>query len=232
LAVAPGAARFFPRPGAWMDTVRGAMGFLLGASAVWLFYILSAQISPERVAFIQLGLLGLALFTWLRYRSVRGPALQTVAGVGMAAAVVVILFLAVSAGRVQTVQAGETQTAKLIEWTPFDRTKAESLAAAGQIVFVDVTADWCFTCKVNERLVLETPEVAGSFKRHSVVAMKADWTNHNDDIGKFLADHGRYGIPFYALYSPGKPPHVFSELLNKETLVSAVEATAGQVAAR
>jgi suppressor for copper-sensitivity B len=234
LAAAPGAARFFPRPGAWMDTVRGAMGFLLAAAAVWLFYVLSAQVSPERVAFIQLGLLGLALFVWLRHRGLRGLALQRLAGVGIAAAVAVVLVLAVSAGRGATAQAaeGKNGAAGLIAWVPFDRAKAESLAAGGQLVFVDVTADWCFTCKVNERLVLETPEVAGAFQRHNVVAMRADWTNRDDTIGTFLSDHGRYAIPFYLLYKPGNPPHVFSELLNKETLVSEVEATAGKVAER
>jgi len=234
LAAAPGAARFFPRPGAWMDTVRGAMGFLLAAAAVWLFYVLSAQMSPERVAFIQLALLGLALFTWMRHRGLRGLALQRLAGVGMAAAVVLILGLALSAGGGATAQAadGRATTGGLIAWVPFDRAKAESLAADGKLVFVDVTADWCFTCKVNEKLVLETPEVAGAFQRHNVVAMRADWTNRDDKIGTFLADHGRYGIPFYALYRPGNPPHVFSELLNKETLVSEVEATAAKVAER
>lgn len=234
LAAAPGAARFFPRPGAWMDTVRGAMGFLLAAAAVWLFYVLSAQMSPERVAFIQLALLGLALFTWMRHRGLRGPALQRLAGAGMAAAVVLILGLALSAGGGATAQAadGRATTGGLIAWVPFDRAKAEALAADGKLVFVDVTADWCFTCKVNEKLVLETPEVAGAFQRHSVVAMRADWTNRDDRIGTFLADHGRYGIPFYLLYKPGDQPHVFSELLNKETLVSEVEATAAKVAAR
>jgi suppressor for copper-sensitivity B len=232
LAAAPGTARFLPRPGAWMDTVRGVMGFLLAAAAVWLFYVLSAQMSPERVAFIQLGLLGLALFTWMRHRGVRGPSLQRLAGVGMAAAVALILLLAVRGGAPARAAEGRSGDAGLIAWVPFDRVKAESLAASGQLVFVDVTADWCFTCKVNERLVLETPEVSGAFQRHNVIAMRADWTNRDDQIGKFLADHGRYGIPFYALYRPGNPPHVFSELLNKETLVSEVEATAGKVAAR
>ena len=102
-------------------------------------------------------------------------------------------------------------------------------ASEGQIVFVDVTADWCFTCKVNERLVLETPEIAGAFEEHGVVPMKADWTNRNDEIGNFLAEHGRYGIPFYLLYRPGQPPHVFSELLTKEGLREAVQ-TASSVA--
>jgi thiol:disulfide interchange protein DsbD len=89
-----------------------------------------------------------------------------------------------------------------------------------------VTADWCFTCKVNERLVLETPEIAGAFAEHGVIPMKADWTNRDDEIGKFLAEHGRYGIPFYLLYRPGQKPRVFSELLTKDGLVEAVKESA------
>ena len=94
-----------------------------------------------------------------------------------------------------TIHTGEAAP-QLIAWVPFDRAQAETLAQGGQAVFVDVTADWCFTCKVNERLVLETAEVAGAFKEQGIVAMKADWTNRNDEIGAFLAEHGRYGIPF------------------------------------
>lgn len=229
LAVAPGTAKLFPRPGAWMETVRGVMGFLLAAAAVWLFYVLSAQMSPERVAAIQLGLLGLALFTWLRHRGVTAPAFKRIAGAGMAAAVAVIIGLAVWSGGGARAQATET-TAGLIAWQPFDRAKAESLSTGGQLVFVDVTADWCFTCKVNERLVLETPEVASAFTESNVIPMKADWTNRNDEIAKFLAEHGRYGIPFYLLYRPGKEPHVFSELLTKEGLVAKVKEAAQQVA--
>jgi len=68
LAVAPASTRLLPRPGAWMEAVRGVMGFLLAAAAVWLFYVLAAQVSPERVALIELALLGMALFTWLHRR--------------------------------------------------------------------------------------------------------------------------------------------------------------------
>jgi thiol:disulfide interchange protein len=230
LAAAPGTARFLPRPGAWMETVRGIMGFLLAAAAVWLFYVLSSQMSPERVAAVQLGLLGLALFTWLRHRGFTGASLRNAAGVGMAAAVAVTLALAVWSGGETPAQATETAEG-LIRWEPFDRGKAEQLATGGQLVFVDVTADWCFTCKVNERLVLNTPEVAGTFQEHGVVPMKADWTNRDDTIGQFLAEHGRYGIPFYVLYRPGQEPHVFSELLTKESVLAAVKAAkAGSVA--
>jgi suppressor for copper-sensitivity B len=206
------------------------MGFLLAAAAVWLFYVLSSQMSPERVAAVQLGLLGLALFTWLRHRGFTGASLRHAAAFGMAAAVAVTLALAIWTGGEAPAQATETAEG-LIRWEPFDRGKAEQLATGGQLVFVDVTADWCFTCKVNERLVLNTPEVAGAFEEHGVVPMKADWTNRDDEIGKFLADHGRYGIPFYVLYRPGQEPRVFSELLTKETVLAAVkEARAGAMA--
>jgi thiol:disulfide interchange protein len=87
IAAVPGIARFLPRPGAWMETVRGVMGFLLAASAVWLFYVLSSQVAPEQLAAIQLGLLGIALFTWIRHRVATGRALRGMAEAGIVAAV-------------------------------------------------------------------------------------------------------------------------------------------------
>jgi suppressor for copper-sensitivity B len=229
VAAVPGVARFLPRPGAWMETVRGLMGFLLAAAAVWLFFILSSQVSPEQLAAIQLGLLAIALFTWLQHRVARGRAMRGVAGAGIAAAVLITLLTAWGAtgtrGEAKSLTA--SQPAGLIPWVDFDRARAESLARGGQLVFVDVTADWCFTCKVNERLVLDTPEVAHAFEEHNVVPMRADWTNRNDRIGAFLAEHGRYGIPFYLLYRPGQEPYVFSELPSRDRLVAAVRRAAG-----
>src|SRR5262245_16732977 len=226
VAAAPGVARLLPRPGEWMETVRGVMGFLLAASAVWLFYVLSLQVSPLQLAFIQLGLLGIALFTWMQRRMGAGRALRSVAAAGVIAAMAMTLIVATgSPGR--AAQQSAAKPAGLIPWVTFDRAKAESLAAAGQLVFVDVTAAWCFTCKANERLVLDTPEVARAFAESGVVPMKADWTNRDDHIAAFLAEHGRYGIPFYLLYRPGKAPHVFSELPTKDGLIATVRQAAG-----
>ena len=233
VAAVPGVARFLPRPGAWMETVRGLMGFLLAAAAVWLFFILSSQVAPEQLAGIQLGLLAIALFTWIQHRVARGRALRGMAGAGIAAAIFVTLFTAIGAtgARGEGGEGGPSLTASkpagLIPWVDFDRSRAESLARGGQLVFVDVTADWCFTCKVNERLVLDTPEVAKVFTEHDVVPMRADWTNRDDRIGAFLAEHGRYGIPFYLLYRPGQEPYVFSELPSKDGLVATVRRAAG-----
>jgi suppressor for copper-sensitivity B len=234
IAVAPGVARLLPRPGAWMETVRGVMGFLLAASAVWLFYVLSSQVAPEQLAAIQLGLLGVALFTWIGHRIARTRAFRGMAAAGVLAAVAVTLFTAAgNPGQATSAPRNAAKPAGHIDWVEFDRSKAESMAAGGQLVFVDVTADWCFTCKVNERLILDTPEVAGAFEEHGVVPMKADWTNRDDTIAKFLAEHGRYGIPFYLLYRPGQDPHVFGELPSKDGLVEVVrEAASAQPVAQ
>jgi suppressor for copper-sensitivity B len=238
LAAAPGTARFLPRPGEWMNTLRGIMGFLLAAAAVWLFYVLSSQVSPERVAAVELGLLALSLFLWLRHRHMASgnprQGMRWLAEIGMIAAVAATVGIAAispAIGATKDPRLAAESSAGLISWEPWERARAEELAGQGKLVFVDVTADWCFTCKVNERLVLETPEIAGAFAEHGVVPMKADWTNRNEEIGKFLAEHGRYGIPFYLLYRPGQEPRVFSELLTKDGLVEAVKA-AGAVAQR
>jgi thiol:disulfide interchange protein len=74
--------------------------------------------------------------------------------------------------------------------------------------------------------VLDTPETAAVFEDHDVIPMKADWTNRNDEIGAFLAEHGRYGIPFYLLYRPGAKPHVFAELITKEGIAEVVKGAA------
>lgn len=221
LAAWPGAARLFPKPGAWMETVRGVLGFLLAAAAIWLFFVLASQLDPARLAWVQFALLLLALGVWIASR--RGgvaAGLKAFARVGAVAAAVWAIYLAATAAPVSA----STQVAgKLIQWQTFDRAQAEQLAAEGTPVFVDVTANWCVTCKVVERGVLETEEIATAFERHGVVPMKADWTNYDRAIGDFLQEHGRAGIPFYLLYRPGTTPYLFSELPTKKSILAALE---------
>jgi thiol:disulfide interchange protein len=216
-----------------MDGLRRVMGFLLAAAAVWLLYVLGSQVSLESRAWIELTLLGIALMVWLQHRlrtgggdAPSGAWLRRGAGFGVVALVVVALLVGVRAGEARasgSLNLGEAVKGK-IAWVEFDRAAAEEMAAAGKLVFVDVTADWCFTCKVNERLVLETEPMAKAFERLNVVPMKADWTNRNDEIGAFLADHGKYGIPFYLLYRPGQEPHVFGELITQDGVIDVLEA--------
>jgi suppressor for copper-sensitivity B len=226
LAAWPRAARLLPRPGAWMVRLREIMGFLLAATAIWLFYVLARQVSAASLAAVQLALLALALGVWLR----RSPApgwLRRGATAGAALAAAATVAVAATAPAPREVGAAP---AGLLAWVEWDPLEAERLVASGTPVFVDVTADWCFTCKVNEQLVLDTPPVAAAFREHGVVAMRADWTNRDRRIGELLAAHGRYGIPFYLLHRPGARPHVFPELLTQGAVVEAVEATARRAA--
>ena len=220
LAAFPAAGRVLPRPGPWMATFKVVMGFLLAATLVWLLFVLSGLVPAARVAFFEVGLLAVALAVWLGGRRERGRPRRRIAGVAAAGlAVLAVATVAANRGEAGPSTLGVAPENRLVAWVPFDRERAEELAAEGTYVFVDVTADWCFTCKVNEALFLETEEVAGAFERHGVVAMRADWTRRDDAIGAYLAHFGRYGIPFYALYRPGREPHVFSELISKSAIL-------------
>jgi suppressor for copper-sensitivity B len=230
LAAWPGFVRHLPKPGAWMDTLRGTMGFLLAAALVWLLYVLQAQVAAESVAFFELALLALGLAVWLAGRARLGGAGRRIGWLtALALGVVAVLLVADAPAGAKRVD--ESAASNVIAWRPWDRAEAEQLAASGRLVFLDITADWCVTCKVNERVVLHTPAVAGAFRRLDVVPMKADWTNRDDTIAAFLAEHGRYGIPFYLLYRPGQPPHVFGELITQQGVVEVLEASAAAVAA-
>ncbi|MEO8196262.1 MAG: thioredoxin family protein [Thermoanaerobaculia bacterium] len=213
LAAAPAAAKWMPRPGAWMLTLRGVMGFLLAGAVVWLVFVLAGQIDSVSLALFELGLLGLSFFLWLRQRAEQERRSTGFWWLLAAATAVGLILFAARATPAAHALPGAASSGP-IAWQTFERAEAERLAAAGRLVFLDVTADWCVTCKVNERIVLNAAEVVAAFKTYDVVPMKADWTNRDDGIARFLAEHGRYGIPFYMLYRPGREPHLYGELLN------------------
>ncbi|HVO32341.1 MAG TPA: protein-disulfide reductase DsbD domain-containing protein [Elusimicrobiota bacterium] len=109
-----------------------------------------------------------------------------------------------------------------LHWAPFDEAEIQKQLAAGRSVFVDVTADWCFTCQANERFVLRSADVAQAFHDRNVLLMRADWTNHNNVIAEYLKKFNRAGIPFNVLYRPGRPPVLLSEFLTKSKVLDAL----------
>jgi thiol:disulfide interchange protein DsbD len=104
--------------------------------------------------------------------------------------------------------------------------------AAGQPVFIDFTADWCLTCKFNERTVLQREDVRAAFAQHNVAFFVADWTRRDAAISAKLAEFGRAGVPMYLLVSPSTPgkPEVLSELLTVDSLIESVRRAAGRMA--
>ena len=135
-------------------------------------------------------------------------------------------------GSVMWVQVGGVERAVAatesgVRWVPFDEAAIPRLTAEGKVVLVDVTADWCVTCQANKKLVLNRGETAEKLAGANVVAMRADWTRPDEDIARYLARHGRYGIPFNIVYGPKAPQGLpLSELLT-ESAVLATLAQAG-----
>ena len=223
VAAAPRLVAWLPRPGAWMVTLRRILGLLLAATAVWLLTVLAAQVGVTAAALTGGLLIGLGLVLW------RGPDLMArhrLATSALATLLVLAAF-ALPAG----LREDAPQRLERLEdaaWRPLDEAAIASLVAGGQVVFVDVTADWCITCQVNKKLVLESGDITARLADPGVVRMRGDWTLPSDEISAYLAAFGRYGIPFNAVYGPGAPEGLaLPELLSEDAVRAALERAAG-----
>ena len=225
LAVAafPKLATKLPRPGNWMLTLKKGMALALIATAVWLISVLAIQVS-DLAAMIVAGLMVATLvFIGVRTRLPEGLA-----------RVVPLAVLALALGAYATPAAVPERTfvhgpemRGNVQWVPFDRMAIPELVAAGRIVFVDVTAEWCITCQVNKRRVLDTAAIADIMAGDQIVAMKADWTQPSDEIAAYLASFNRFGIPFNVVYGAQAPRGVvLPELLTRRAVMAALD-TAG-----
>jgi len=150
-------------------------------------------------------------------------------GIGLAAASVVSAFaLLFAAGSDGPSRAAETAGDAGLRWQTFSRAKIEELRTQGKPIFVDVTAAWCITCKVNERVVLTDPAVRKAFSDGDVAAIRADWTRQDAGITRMLEANGRAGVPLYLFYPrPGttgerRPPIVLPQILTAETVLRTI----------
>jgi suppressor for copper-sensitivity B len=217
VAAVPALARLLPRPGRWMTRLRQALGILLAGTAAWLVLVLVSLVGPNGAAVVALALclVALLLIAAKRGRGWMRPA---------ALAAGLIAFAPLLTG-------GPGETAKISAsalWQPFDEAQIPELIGQGNVVVVDVTADWCLTCKVNKLAVLDREPVARLLHRKGVLARRADWTRPNPAIAAYLEKFGRYGIPFNAVYGPLAPNGIaLPELLTADALKQAIEQAGG-----
>jgi thiol:disulfide interchange protein DsbD len=143
-------------------------------------------------------------------------------GIGWrAAGAVVVLFVAVAAWRpMTTVSAPVAAQAATDAWSP---ARVAQLTAAGTPVFVNFTAAWCVSCKVNEAVALSRPAVREAMAAEGVVYLKADWTARDPVIAEALASYGRAGVPLYLFYpAGGGAPRVLPQLLTEDIVIDAI----------
>ena len=124
---------------------------------------------------------------------------------------------------------GADPAAGALAWRSFSVAGVEELVAGGRMVFIDFTAEWCWTCKVNERAVLAQDVVRDKFAEHDVALVKADWTNRNPEITQLLQAFGRSGVPLYVIFPPGRPDHplVLPEVITADLVAAKLDEAAG-----
>jgi thiol:disulfide interchange protein len=220
IGMVPALAARLPRPGAWMVAFKQVMAFPMYLTAVWLAWVLAKQRGADAVALLLVGAVLLAAAAWgferLRWRPRPfGVALVALAALAAVAALPAVQRLP-SASAVAV--AGDDSVAYSAE-------RLADLRRGGRVVFVNMTADWCVTCKANEVRVLASDAFRSALAEADAVYMKGDWTNVDPEITRFLERHGAVGVPLYVVFRPGDAPgQVLPTVLTMDTVSAALRA--------
>jgi suppressor for copper-sensitivity B len=215
----PRLVRLLPRPGRWMNGLRLFLGLALAGTAFWLLWVLSALSGAPVAIVTAIALTAVVLLLALKSRNVIPAAPARLTG-KLAAALVAAAVLGPAFAGVSALDRSE----RTGRWEAFDAAQIPQLVEQGKIVFVDVTAAWCLTCKVNEAVVLDREPVAARLFGPGVVAMRGDWTRPDPALTHYLESFGRYGIPFNAVYGPGRPQgELLPELLTERSVEQALD---------
>jgi len=210
LARFPGWRKILPRPGAWLLTFKKVMGFLLIGTAVFMISIFAAQVSRDALIsyLVFLSVLSFALFVYghwtdpMRRTSTRWIASGVAVGLTAIGAVMFVSTEPPPPSPGTQVIAGQT-------WHDFDQTDVEAHARDGRLVFVDFTADWCATCKVNEATAIHTEATSELFRKLDVLTVKGDFTVHKPEIARWLERFEEPSVPLYVVIPPGRPAEAF-----------------------
>ncbi|WP_438996184.1 protein-disulfide reductase DsbD family protein [Candidatus Puniceispirillum sp.] len=216
LALWPQAVAFLPKPGRWMGTMKYVLALFLGGTVIWLltiFHTLGGSDATRAVVVILLLGFGLVAFRGFTVRITR-----LIMSVTVVAAMAVPIIMSPNLPEKPLPEAGLGVD---VAWQPWHPKGIDMYLAKGQVIFVDVTADWCITCKVNKRFVINDPAIAARLdtaqQQGKLVMLQADWTRPDRDISRFLAQYGRFGIPFNAIFSPSHPDGIIlPELLTTD----------------
>lgn len=210
IALRPGLIQRLPKPGAWMNMVKLVLALMMAATAIWLSSVLMSVIGATGLV-VLLAVLVIMIAAF----SLTTNKMPKIAGL---AAVLVAISIVPNFTAPPQAKAADSI------WMSFAEQEIPTYVSAGHVIFVDVTADWCLTCKANKSLVLDRAEVKTVLTSDEVMAMQADWTRPNPDILAYLQENGRFGIPFNIVYGPNAPQGIaLPEILTKEAVLTAIE---------
>ena len=212
LSAKPSLLSFLPKPGQWMETFKQFMAFPMWASALWLLWVLSSQVDSQEIIQVLLGALIITIGLWLLEKNksesnwvkwmIRLP---------------FVLLLIFALWLVPTTYSDSDETQDQLAYTP---QLLEDLREENNLVFLNFTADWCITCKVNEAVALKTSEVSKVLAEKNITYLEADWTRKDPIISETLEQYGRTGLPLYLLFPSEGDPLILPEILTEDILLS------------
>ena len=206
LTIVPALRKMLPRPGAWMETFRQFLAFPMYASVAWLVWVYGQQVeSPYGILLAGFGIVFIALGIWIwAHTPLRQPVRTLVRMLALASFAVALAIAALSMMRAPIVSSLATDAQPALQhagdWSPFTPATLETALKGNDPVFVDMTAAWCITCKLNERVAIAVDSTQALFKEKKVLYLIGDWTNQNPEITAYLKAYGRSGVPLYVFY--------------------------------
>jgi len=216
---------WLPKPGPWMLVLERVLAFALSISLLWIGFLLQSHIPLWGLFGILFLLIMISLIIRFHEQGKLWTFKTTVWITGLVLVSIILsprLFMTEENHDLARKYASAKST--LDFWQPFDPDTIPQLVAQGKIVFVDITADWCVTCKANKQFVLNNPKITSMLASPNVVAMQGDWTKQDGKITDFLQSYARYGIPFNAIFGVGSPNGiVLPELLSENDVIQAFE---------
>lgn len=218
-ALTPALANALPRPGRWMLILRQALAFPMYGAAVWLVWVVGQQTGADGVLIVLIGAVLIGFAVWIvgvaRDHEGRGRAI----GEGLAVAAALTVLVALDTAGIAPARPAATASATE-KATAYSASRLAALRAEGRPVFINMTAAWCVTCLVNERVALSSEAVKEAFAKRNVAYLKGDWTRADPAISKFLREHGRDGVPLYVLYPPnGEAPVILPQILTGSSVL-------------
>lgn len=216
LFIFPRTTHLLPKPGNWMARIKNLMAGFLAATAIWLIYILADNIGF--IAAISSAILAiLILLFFKKLNKLKNIWLKIITFVILIAAIFTIPNRLAYLNKMMEIKQQQ-------HWIKFDQSQIEGLVKQGKTVVIDITADWCITCKANKLLVLSSKEVEEKLAQNNIVAMRGDLTKPDEIIFNFIKKYNRYGIPFNIVFGPGAKDGILtSELLSKDALLEAID---------
>ncbi len=225
LAWWPSLQRVMPRPGAWMEVLKQGLAFPMFGAAIWLVWVLAQQAGPQGVLLALVGMGLIALAAWLRtvsrFAGPRGRWTGAITALASIAAAFALLPMLTT----ESPESAGAQARHEASVEPYSPERLTELRAQGKPVFVNLTASWCITCLVNEKVALSTPEVKAAFQTGGITYLKGDWTRQDPRITELLSRHGRSGVPLYLFYpaGTGDDAQVLPQILTPGIVTSALQ---------